>query len=116
MNDDPFDSVSAAADETALTLAMREYEARFFPGVKPVVALEVKKLDGPARFVLAKGTIEINPSVAGYPRVARILILHELINNKLVSRQGGKLDVITEEEIQSEVDRLWASGAYKLLL
>jgi hypothetical protein len=117
MNDtfdqDPFDSVTQEADVVKLKRAMRQFEKEHFSGVAPVADLEVVDLDGPARLLTKSRTIQINPSVSNYPRVARVLILHELINHKLFLKLQR---AATEEEIQGEVNRLWMAGAYRGLL
>jgi hypothetical protein len=125
MSDGPFGSVQEESDIPILEEAVRQYEARYFPGVKPVTGLEIEDILGPAQLCLQTFNVQLNRSVVSYPRTARVLILHELINNKLYQDgkllDGGRLLCETnrsayEALIQVEVDRLWKLGAYMGLL
>lgn len=117
MNDafdqNPFDSITLESATVQLNKAMRQFEKKHFSGVEPVADLEVVNLDGPAKLLIKSRTIQVNPSVSNYPRVARILILHELMNHKLFLKLQR---AAKEEEIQKEVNRLWMEGAYQGLL
>jgi hypothetical protein len=112
-DEDPFKAVTDEADDVTLNVVMREYEKKFFSDMKPVTILEVGGMDdGPAKYEQVSESIRVNSTVSHYPRVALVLILHELINHKLTLQQTAP----DEKALQSEVDRLWKAGAYKGLL
>ena len=126
-DDDPFGVVGGEAAEETLTRQMRGLEKRHFSNVTPIDRLEVKNLDGPAELLCIgkERVLRINPAVASYPHLSSVLILHELINNKLLSEgraivSGRPLYEIDksayEALVQPEVDRLWRDGAYIGLL
>jgi hypothetical protein len=126
-DDDPFGVVGGEAAEETLTRQMRGLEKRHFSNVTPTDRLEVKNLDGPAELLCIgkERVLRINPAVASYPHLFSVLILHELINNKLLSEgraivSGRPLYEIDksayEALVQPEVDRLWRDGAYTGLL
>ena len=126
-DDDPFDVVGGEAAEETLTRQMRGLEKRHFSNVTPIDRLEVKNLDGPAELLCIgkERVLRINPAVASYPHLSSVLILHELINNKLLlegraivsGRPLYEIDKSAYEAlVQPEVDRLWRDGAYIGLL
>jgi len=125
--DDPFGVVDAEAAEETLTRQMRGLEKRYFSNVTPIDRLEVKNLDGPAKLLCIgkERVLQINPAVAPYARLSSVLILHELINNKLLLEGRAIVDgrplyeidkPAYEALVQPEVDRLWRDGAYIGLL
>lgn len=126
-DDDPFGVVGGEAAEETLTRQMRGLEKRHFSNVTPIDRLEVKNLDGPAELLCIgkERVLRINPAVASYPHLSSVLILHELINNKLLlegraivsGRPLYEIDKSAYEAlVQPEVDRLWRDGAYIGLL
>ena len=126
-DDDPFGVVGGEAGEETLTRQMRGLEKRHFSNVTPIDRLEVKNLDGPAELLCIgkERVLRIDPAVASYPHLSSVLILHELINNKLLLEgraivSGRPLYEIDKSDyealVQHEVDRLWRDGAYIGLL
>ncbi len=122
-DEDPFGVVGGEAAEQTLTRQMRGLEKRHFSNVTPIDRLEVKNLDGPAKLLCIgkERVLLINHAVASYPHLSSVLILHELINNKLLlegraivnGRPLYEIDKCAYEAlVQTEVDRLWRDGAY----
>jgi len=126
-DDDPFSVVDGEAKEESLARRMRGYEKRFFSNVVPIDRLQVASLDGPAKLLCIdkERVLQINAALAAYPHLCGVLILHELINNKLLLEGKALLSgrplyetdkPAYEELVQIEVDRLWREGAYNGLL
>ena len=112
------DSTGAIVSEMHATLLkafMRTYQQRYFRAVREVADLVIAPLDGPGSFMPADNTIHIHPSVAPFSRLAKIVILHELIHSKL-HKQNGDADTAEGSRFQAEVKRLLEAGAYKGLL
>jgi hypothetical protein len=112
--DDPMGDVRAEAAAVTLKHTMRAFEERYFSGSPKVKDLEVALVEGPA-MLTTELVIRLNPSVASWPKLSKLLILHELIHNFLLHRDQ---DADDEEgsRFQAEVSRLWKAGAYVGLL
>lgn len=102
------------AYEQEMEHEMRLLERIYFPNKTPVRSLDVCSLPGPA-CLTPEGVIQINQSVAAYPKMRAIIILHELIHHNL-RVLGNDDDPGEGERFQNEVVRLWNEGAYKGLL
>jgi hypothetical protein len=101
--------------EALLKAFMRTYQQRYFRSVRAVIDLVIAPLEGPARFVPEENKIQIHPSVAPFSKLAKIVILHELIHSKL-HKQNGDADEAEGARFQVEIKRLLEAGAYKGLL
>jgi hypothetical protein len=70
-----------------------------------------RQMDGPSCYVPQTNEIVLQSSLSKYPKLCRILILHELIHSRLY-HENGDPDEAHGERFQAEIKRLWDSGAY----
>jgi len=96
---------------------LRSLERRFFSDVIPQIA-GITVEDHPAarvRFEPAENRIYLIRSLLPFPKVCKIMILHELIHSKLF-KVNGDADGQEGAAFEAEVDRLWEEGVYRKLL
>lgn len=113
--DESFESVVTESGQTVLTQRLRKYERLYFADTPPVAGLEIVDIPGPACYRADHVVIQINPAIASFPKICGILILHELIHNKLLHLKNNP-DIAEGDRFQAEVRRLWCTGAYANLL
>jgi len=102
--------------EADLMAIIHHYQEIYFSGVKPVSSAEfIDELDGPSRLLPQIDKIEVKRCFSPFPKLCQVLVLHELIHNKLYKEHGAPQHD-TGEEFQVEVKRLWDGGAYVDLL
>ena len=102
--------------EADLMAIINHYQEKHFSEVKPVCSAEfIADLDGPSRLLPQIDKIEVKRCFSPFPRLCRLLVLHELIHNKLYKKHGAA-QIVTGEEFQAEVRRLWDDDAYVDLL
>jgi hypothetical protein len=103
--------------ESDLWHIVRDYEEKYYSGVTQIAEIEfVTNLDGPAKLLIPEKKIQINSNMMPYPVLCSFLVLHELINHKIVETNNGQHPGYESPEFQGELERLWGLGAYKDLL
>jgi hypothetical protein len=101
--------------EALLKAFMRTFQKRYFRAMPEVADLIVAPLEDAASFLPNENKIQIHPALAPFPKLARIVILHELIHCKLY-KENGDADAAEGPRFQTEVKKLLEAGAYKGLL
>jgi hypothetical protein len=82
--DDFEDSIWDGQLETVLEHNLRLCERWFFKNVPPVMGIEtVANADFPAKYEVARNVIQLDAGLARFPKLARLLIVHELVHHKL---------------------------------
>ena len=88
----------------------------YFPDARPISSAEfTDDVDGPSRLLPQIDKIEVKRCLSPFPKLCRLLVLHELIHNKLFRKHGAQQED-TGEEFRAEVNRLWDVDAYVDLL
>ena len=112
--DDPFSDVVTETNRMALKHELRMLEKRHFPTVPPIVDIEIGDADGPAKLTPDR-RIVIDSAAANWPRVRKLLILHELVHNARI--QSGDQNYKEHDfPMEAEIRRLWDEDAYTKLL
>jgi hypothetical protein len=108
------EALTTETHEAFLRGFLRSFESRYFAGVLPVedLSLQAPPEGGPACLYL--NVVRIDPGVAPFYKLCKILILHELIHHKLLISDGDA-DENEGERFQAEVERLQNEGAYARL-
>jgi len=102
--------------EADLMAIIHYSQETYFSDTKPISSAEfIDDLEGPSRVLPQIDKIEIKRCFSPFPKLCRLLVLHELIHNKLYKKHGAA-QKDTGEEFQAEVKRLWGSDAYVDLL
>ena len=102
--------------EADLMAIIHYYQETYFSDAKPIPSAEfIDDLDGPSRLFPQINKIEVKRCFSPFPKLCRLLVLHELIHNKLYKKHGAPQED-NGEEFQAEVKRLWDGGAYVDLL
>ena len=108
-----FDDMESELFEAQANKDLRGLESKYFVGITPILCVEIEpNTADPGRLETQRNTIVINSSLARWPKLRRIVILHELIHHKLLET-GGDADIQEGTRFQREVTRLWELGAYK---
>jgi hypothetical protein len=94
---------------------LRHFENKYFQDVEPITTVEVGDIDGPSKYDPATNVISVHKAVAQFPKVCRVLLLHELIHNKLWKQRKEREDG-HGELFQKEVKELLENSAYTGLL
>jgi hypothetical protein len=92
------------------------YQKSCFPRHDPDIHIEiVDDAGGPACFVRSAKTIYIEKSATVSEKFSRIALLHEIIHINLIEDNGDP-DEDHGDRFQTEVKRLFETGAYRKLL
>jgi hypothetical protein len=95
------------------------YQTAYFSDVQPQIEVAefVSAIPGgsPACVIPSIKRIEIDERQRNFPKLCCLLVLHELIHNKLLEKYG-EVKSDTGPEFQLETERLVMEGAYFGLL
>ena len=110
------DRLLLESSRTTLEFSVQGLRAKYFQDSAPAESLSLSEtLDGPSCYVPQANEIILQAALSKYPKLCRVLILHELIHSKLY-RENGDPDEAHGERFQAEVKRLWGAGAYAKVL
>jgi hypothetical protein len=102
--------------EADLMAIIQYCQETYFPDARPISSAEfIDDLDGPSRLLPQIDKVEVKRCLSPFQKLCRLLVLHELIHNKLFRMHGAPQED-TGEEFRAEVNRLWDVDAYVDLL
>ena len=112
---DPFGDITEDIADQDLTKALGALRSQYFPDLKTEVVIRIVPDEkNPAKVLITQNAvIELSSSAAKWPKMARVLILHELVH---LRKQGLSDENELAPPFQGELQRLWEKGAYKNLL
>lgn len=104
------------SSRATLEFSIQGLRAKYFQDSAPIESLSLSEtLDGPSCYVPQANEIVPQSALSKYPKLCRILILHELIHSKLY-RDNGNPDEAHGERFQAGARKLWDAGAYANVL
>lgn len=112
------DEMNRELAEFALSQILTRLVKDYFPHIGPIPRLEVRDAskDGPAWLNAIERIIYIDERVAHFQKkIARILMLHELIHYSLYLENGDP-DEAESKRFEKELTRIKLAGAYVGLL
>jgi hypothetical protein len=101
---------------TDLEHSLRRCERRFFEDVPPVAGIEVVNADFPAKYLPERQVIQLDAGVARFPRLAGLLIVHELVHHKLHLLDPSHASDPCGPAYRAEIKALCNQDAYLNLL
>jgi hypothetical protein len=109
------DWISKPVTERQMLLWVRDYEKLYFSGRRIVLSVKIQpKFPDYASYGLF-GVVDISDEVIRSPKLARILLLHELVHGKLFLDTRNS-EITHGAKFQAEVKRLIRAGAYDNIL
>jgi hypothetical protein len=109
----------AMASETAFSILnsyLEKIQTVYFADTGPLVKeIQIAIPDHGPALLLPSDVVLIHPQFALSTKIAKILILHELVHCHLRKRDGDA-DVAEGDKFQAEIRRLIKAGAYEKLL
>src|ERR1700690_1325637 len=110
---DSDDVLSPEVWELHVVSSLRSLERAYFSEIEPVSSIEIVNTPPfPARYLPATKIIQLNAELARFPRLAQVLILHELINHKCSVQNPNYAQNAYGKEFQVELTRLLEARPY----